>query len=175
MFGEIKHEENRKVKDLGAREVLILCCVVFFIILMGVYPKMFLKKMDTSVQGFLAFVKERNAYYSTMDGQTAAGRGGRSCPAQAADRGYEDEHNAVPFRFRMDPAGDNGSRLRAPRSPCGRSAHGKAAAGWAVCSPLSGLPSPSISRCTSGPCGRTFSTASTSSTSSAPSLRPYSS
>ena len=46
--------------------MLTLCCVVFFIILMGVYPKMFLKKMDTSVQGFLAFVKERNAYYSTM-------------------------------------------------------------------------------------------------------------
>ncbi len=66
MFGEIKHEENRKVKDLGAREVLTLCCVVFFIILMGVYPKMFLKKMDTSVQGFLTFVNERNAYYSTM-------------------------------------------------------------------------------------------------------------
>lgn len=69
MFGEIKREENRKVADLGGREVLILCCVVFFIVLMGVYPKMFFRKMDTSVQGFLAFVKERNAYYETMKGQ----------------------------------------------------------------------------------------------------------
>ncbi len=46
MFGEITTEANRKVKDLGAREVLILCSVVFFIFLMGVYPKMFFKKMD---------------------------------------------------------------------------------------------------------------------------------
>ncbi len=66
MFGEIKKEENRKVTDLGGREIVTLCCVVFFIVLMGVYPKMFFKKMDTSVQGFLSFVKERNAYYSTM-------------------------------------------------------------------------------------------------------------
>jgi NADH-quinone oxidoreductase subunit M len=66
MFGEITKEENRKVTDIGGREILTLCCVVFFIVLMGVYPKVFFKKMDTSVQGFLGFVKERNAYYSTM-------------------------------------------------------------------------------------------------------------
>src|SRR5208282_758356 len=68
MFGEITREENKKVKDLGGREILILCCVVFFIVLMGVYPRMFFKKMDTSVAGFLKFVKERNAYYQTMQG-----------------------------------------------------------------------------------------------------------
>jgi hypothetical protein len=38
---------------------------------MGVYPKMFFKKMDTSVQGFLAFVKERNASYETMETKPA--------------------------------------------------------------------------------------------------------
>jgi NADH-quinone oxidoreductase subunit M len=69
MFGEIKKEENRKVKDLGAREIVILCSVVFFVILMGVYPKMFFNKMDTSVQGFLTMVKEKRAYYETMDGK----------------------------------------------------------------------------------------------------------
>jgi hypothetical protein len=34
---------------------------------MGVYPKMFFKKMDTSVEGFLKFVKERNAYYMASE------------------------------------------------------------------------------------------------------------
>ena len=68
MFGEVKKEENKKLIDLGKREVLILCSVVFFIILMGVYPKMFFKKMDTSVEGFLKFVKERNAYYMASEG-----------------------------------------------------------------------------------------------------------
>jgi NADH-quinone oxidoreductase subunit M len=68
MFGEITTDANRKVRDLGAREVLILCSVVFFIILMGVYPKMFFKKMDASVQGYLDFVKQKNAYYLTLEG-----------------------------------------------------------------------------------------------------------
>ena len=68
MFGEVKREENRKLTDLGKREVLILCSVVFFIVLMGVYPKMFFKKMDTSVEGYLKFVKERNAYYMASEG-----------------------------------------------------------------------------------------------------------
>ncbi len=67
MFGEVKKEENRKLTDLNKREVLILCSVVFFIVLMGVYPKMFFKKMDASVEGFLKFVKERNAYYTASE------------------------------------------------------------------------------------------------------------
>jgi NADH-quinone oxidoreductase subunit M len=84
MFGEITREENRKVRDLGAREVLILCCVVFFIVLMGVYPRMFFKKMDASVEGFLSFMKERNAYYQTLEGGAAAGADHARLSAAAA-------------------------------------------------------------------------------------------
>lgn len=65
MFGVVSKEENRQLKDLGKREVLILVIMVFFIILMGVYPKMFFKKMDTSVTEFLSFVKAKNAQYRT--------------------------------------------------------------------------------------------------------------
>ncbi len=83
MFGEITREENRKVKDLGGREILILCCVVFFIVLMGVYPRMFFKKMDTSVAGFLNFVKARNAYYQTMEG--VPGRSVSRCGLSGTD------------------------------------------------------------------------------------------
>jgi NADH-quinone oxidoreductase subunit M len=68
MFGEVTKEENKKLVDLGKREVLILCSVIFFVVLMGVYPKMFFKKMDASVEGFLKFVKERNAYYMVSEG-----------------------------------------------------------------------------------------------------------
>jgi NADH-quinone oxidoreductase subunit M len=68
MFGEVTKEENRRLVDLGKREILILCSVVFFVVLMGVYPKMFFKKMDASVEGFLKFVKERNAYYMVSEG-----------------------------------------------------------------------------------------------------------
>jgi NADH-quinone oxidoreductase subunit M len=65
MFGVVTKEENRKLKDLGKREVLILVVMVFFIVLMGVYPKMFFKKMDTSVTEFLSFVKAKNTQYRT--------------------------------------------------------------------------------------------------------------
>jgi NADH-quinone oxidoreductase subunit M len=68
MFGEVTKEENRRLVDLGKREILILCSVIFFVVLMGIYPKMFFKKMDASVEGFLKFVKERNAYYMVSEG-----------------------------------------------------------------------------------------------------------
>ena len=71
MFGEIKREENRNVTDIGKREVLILCCVVFFIVLMGVYPKMFFRKMDTTVTDYLAFVKQKYAACLVVEGKTA--------------------------------------------------------------------------------------------------------
>jgi NADH-quinone oxidoreductase subunit M len=74
MFGVLTKEENKNLKDLGKREVLILVCMVFFIILMGVYPKMFFKKMDTSVTEYLAFVKAKNAQYKTVQ-PSAAGTG----------------------------------------------------------------------------------------------------
>ena len=98
-----------------------------------------------------------------------------SCPAQAADRGYG--MNIMPspsdFEWILPEITVAVFGLLVLLADAART--GRAAAGWAVCSPLSGLPSPSISRCTSGPCGRTFSAACTSSTGSAPSLRPYSS
>jgi NADH-quinone oxidoreductase subunit M len=72
MFGVITKEENRNLKDLGGREILILVSMVFFIILMGVYPKMFFKKMDTTVAEYLAFVKTKSAQVRVLE-QDAAG------------------------------------------------------------------------------------------------------
>jgi len=66
---------------------------------MGVYPRMFFRKMDTSVAGFLRCVKERNAYYQTMERVPTAdaGRYGVSgsdaaaCPANLTRRSLEVE------------------------------------------------------------------------------------
>ncbi|MBA4390897.1 MAG: NADH-quinone oxidoreductase subunit M [Syntrophus sp. (in: bacteria)] len=66
MFGTITKEANRNLKDLGAREILILSSMVFFIILMGVYPKMFFNKMDTTVTEYLGFIKAKNAQYRVL-------------------------------------------------------------------------------------------------------------
>jgi NADH-quinone oxidoreductase subunit M len=72
MFGVITKEENKNLKDLDSREVTILVCMVFFIILMGVYPKMFFNKMDTSVAEYLSFVKTKDAQARILD-QNMAG------------------------------------------------------------------------------------------------------
>ena len=90
MFGEVTKEANKKLVDLGKREVLILCSVVFFIILMGVYPKMFFKKMDSSVEGFLKFVKERNAQYLALEGAPSPVAPVKVAPVKVAlDTGLE--------------------------------------------------------------------------------------
>jgi NADH-quinone oxidoreductase subunit M len=53
MFGKITRPENEKLKDLNAREITILVPMVILIFLMGIYPKLFLSKMDVSVEKFL--------------------------------------------------------------------------------------------------------------------------
>jgi NADH-quinone oxidoreductase subunit M len=64
MFGEVTHEENKGLKDLNAREIGILSCMVVLILLMGIYPKPFFKKMDVTVASYLGQMKERNMFYT---------------------------------------------------------------------------------------------------------------
>lgn len=57
MFGEITKEENKNLKDLSLREILVLLPLIFFIIQIGVYPKPFLSRMDASVKHLVAQVE----------------------------------------------------------------------------------------------------------------------
>ena len=59
MFGKVTKPENEKLKDLSAREVVILIPMVIMIFLMGIYPKLFFSKMDVTVENFLKDVKGR--------------------------------------------------------------------------------------------------------------------
>jgi NADH-quinone oxidoreductase subunit M len=59
MLGKVTRPENEKLKDLNAREVTILVPMVILILVMGIYPKLFFSKMDTSVGAFLKDVKAR--------------------------------------------------------------------------------------------------------------------
>ena len=59
MFGPIRHEENRVIKDLNLREIVTLAPLICLIVWMGVFPQFFLKKIDLSVQHFLYDVKTR--------------------------------------------------------------------------------------------------------------------
>jgi len=54
MFGPLDKDENRSLKDLTFREVATLVPLVVLIVWIGVYPQTFLRKMDRSVEAFLA-------------------------------------------------------------------------------------------------------------------------
>jgi NADH-quinone oxidoreductase subunit M len=57
MLGEITREENKNLKDLSLREILVLLPLIFFIVQIGVYPKPFLSRMDASVKHLVAQVE----------------------------------------------------------------------------------------------------------------------
>jgi len=56
MFGEVTKEENRKLKDLSLREIIVLVPIIFFIIQMGVYPKPYLSRLEPTVKNLIAQV-----------------------------------------------------------------------------------------------------------------------
>ncbi|QDG49198.1 NADH-quinone oxidoreductase subunit M [Persicimonas caeni] len=56
MFGPITHEENKNLKDLNAREIAYFVPIVAMAIIMGVYPKFFLSRMDSSLDQFLRYM-----------------------------------------------------------------------------------------------------------------------
>jgi NADH-quinone oxidoreductase subunit M len=64
MFGKITKEENSRLTDLTKREAAILCTIVLFVFLMGLYPGAFLRKMDASAAGYLKFLQAKTAVYT---------------------------------------------------------------------------------------------------------------
>jgi NADH-quinone oxidoreductase subunit M len=46
IFGQIRHEENRGLKDLSKREIGLLLPLLLFIFWIGIYPSTFLGKTE---------------------------------------------------------------------------------------------------------------------------------
>jgi NADH-quinone oxidoreductase subunit M len=59
MFGELTKPENKVLKDLSAREILVLSSVTLFIFWIGIYPQTFLSRMEPTVQNYLAQVQNK--------------------------------------------------------------------------------------------------------------------
>jgi NADH-quinone oxidoreductase subunit M len=53
MFGPNKNPENKDLKDLSVRELIVLCPLVAAVFFMGVNPNFFFRKMEPSIQRFL--------------------------------------------------------------------------------------------------------------------------
>jgi NADH-quinone oxidoreductase subunit M len=53
VFGEIRHEANRGLRDLTPREWAVLVPVLLFIVWIGVYPVAFTGKTEATVEALL--------------------------------------------------------------------------------------------------------------------------
>jgi NADH-quinone oxidoreductase subunit M len=51
--------ENKILKDLSGREVLVLSCVTLFIFWIGIYPQTFLSRMEPTVKAYLTQVQQK--------------------------------------------------------------------------------------------------------------------
>ena len=61
MFGKLDKEENQRLLDLSKREIAVLVPIVVFIVLIGVYPNAFLKKMEPTVNQLIETVQSKQA------------------------------------------------------------------------------------------------------------------
>ena len=59
MFGEVTKEENKTLKDLTLREIIVLIPIILFIIQIGVYPKPYLSRMEPTVKNLIAEVTHK--------------------------------------------------------------------------------------------------------------------
>ncbi len=59
MHGPITNEKIRSFKDLNKREMIFLIPILILMFWMGIFPKTFLRKMDTSINHLLNQIKKR--------------------------------------------------------------------------------------------------------------------
>ncbi len=59
MFGELKHEENKHLKDVSPREFAYMLPLVVAVFLIGFFPQTCFDKMRTSVDALIEFTKPR--------------------------------------------------------------------------------------------------------------------
>jgi len=57
MFGELKNPANKEVKDLSAREIILMLPLLLFVFWIGVYPNIFFEKMSPALEQLLVQVK----------------------------------------------------------------------------------------------------------------------
>jgi NADH-quinone oxidoreductase subunit M len=67
MFGKVDKPENQNLTDLTKREIAVLVPIVIFVVLIGVYPNAFLKKMEPTVNHLIETVQTKQAQSALFD------------------------------------------------------------------------------------------------------------
>jgi NADH-quinone oxidoreductase subunit M len=74
VFGEVRHEENRRLPDLNAREIWTLVPILLLIVWIGVYPKPFTTVTERAVADLLQVVQDKRAAAAPAPWRMAAER-----------------------------------------------------------------------------------------------------
>jgi NADH-quinone oxidoreductase subunit M len=59
MYGKVIHEENLRLSDMNGREIAYMLPLLLFVFWIGVYPQPFLRRMDATVNAFIARVEAK--------------------------------------------------------------------------------------------------------------------
>jgi NADH-quinone oxidoreductase subunit M len=94
MFGEVTHEENRRLVDLNIREIAVLVPLLLAIIWIGVYPQPFLERLEASTR---VIVERMNATTRAQSAPTEAAH------CQESDRRRLIAMNRIPSRVESAP------------------------------------------------------------------------
>jgi NADH-quinone oxidoreductase subunit M len=117
MFGSVTHDENRRLRDLTAREIAVLVPVLLVIVWIGVYPRPFLAVTEASVKQLLAQV---HVGYRVEDGRAESRE--RSAERLAPRSG---QWTIDDGRSSASAASHKGAERREPRAgmPAGEQGH----------------------------------------------------
>ena len=75
MFGELTNPKNQVLKDLNAREIVIMAPLIVMIFVMGIYPTPFIDKMNPSIDRLIVQMKQKQVAHVVAP-VTAPGRAG---------------------------------------------------------------------------------------------------
>jgi NADH-quinone oxidoreductase subunit M len=64
MFGPVTNDSNYKLTDLNTREIAVMIPIAVLVFVMGIFPGPFLRKMDASVNHFIAHYQHRYEMYA---------------------------------------------------------------------------------------------------------------
>jgi NADH-quinone oxidoreductase subunit M len=86
MFGEVTNPKNLGLKDLSAREILVLMPILVFVVWIGVYPNTFLAPMEPSVKNFIQMVESKRTSISNAEKLNKKAESGQSEISIASNR-----------------------------------------------------------------------------------------
>ena len=73
-YGEVTNEKNKALPDCNLREKIMLVALAAVILLMGIYPQMFLRKLDTTATTIIQRVEPGSMAYQPARRSTARNR-----------------------------------------------------------------------------------------------------